>query len=147
MSQVSHVFVFSLVVVGSFGFFAFSLVFFVFSGQHLQVLMTQLHQKHWKWPEDRKTNVWHGSEKRPTMYVASMDINTAFVVARPKHIAKMMGDQDVHGWITTALLREMTGMDGQTTFEIVESKFQFTRCIRQEKVEATRFWQANSVVR
>ena len=89
----------------------------------------------------------HGSEKRPTMYVASMDICTAFDVARPKHIAKMMGDQDVHGWITTALLREKTGMDGQTTFEIVEGKFQFTRSIRQERLEATQFWQANSVVR
>ena len=62
------------------------------SGQPLQVLMTQLLQKH--------KDVWHGSGKRPTMYVANMDSDTALHVARPKHIAKIMGDDDVHGWIT-----------------------------------------------
>ena len=29
----------------------------------------------------------------------------AFGVARPEHIAKIMGDQDVHRWITAALSR------------------------------------------
>ena len=31
--------------------------------------------------------------------LASMDIQTAFDVATPKHIANITGDQDVHGWI------------------------------------------------
>ena len=52
----------------------------------------------------------HGSVIRPTMYLASMDTNTAFDVARPKHIAKIMGDHDVHGWIVAASLREMAGL-------------------------------------
>ena len=53
----------------------------------------------------------HGSEKRPMMYLASMDIKTAFDVARPT-----TGDQDVHGWITSAVLREMVGMEGPKKF-------------------------------
>ena len=56
-----------------------------------------------------------------------MDIMAVFDVARPKHIAKIMGDQDVHGWITAALLREMAGLEGQATFEYVDSIFPLTR--------------------
>ena len=63
----------------------------------------------------------HGSVIRPTMYLASMDTETAFDVARPKHIAKIMGDHDVHGWIVAASLREMAGLEGQGKFESVES--------------------------
>ena len=77
------------------------------------------------------------------MYLASMVIKTAFDVARPKHIAKIMGDQDVHGWITAALLREMAGLEGLATFEAVASTFPFTRCIRQGSVEAPRLWLKN----
>ena len=44
------------------------------------------------------------------MYLANMDIKTTFDVARPKHIAKIMGDQEVHGWIAAALLRVMAGL-------------------------------------
>ena len=40
--------------------------------------------------------------------------------------------------ITAALLREMTGLEGQATFETSESTFSFVRCIRQESVEVLR---------
>ena len=82
----------------------------------------------------------HGSEKRPTMHLASMVIKTAFDVARPKHIVKIMGDQDVHGWIRAAFLREMASLERLATFEAVENTFPFTRCIRQGSVEAPRLW-------
>ena len=68
-----------------------------------------------------------------------MDIKTAFAVARLVHMTKIMEDHDVHGWIIAALLREMAGLEGQATFESVESKFSFARCIRQGSVEAHRF--------
>ena len=58
--------------------------------QQLQELM----QKHWEWQEERRKNIWHGSEERPTMYSARKDIRMAFDMA------------DAHGWITAALLRE-----------------------------------------
>ena len=62
----------------------------------LQVMMTQLLQKHWEWQEGRRKNTWHGSERGPTMNVASM-IEAAFDVARPKHTAKFVCDQKVLG--------------------------------------------------
>ena len=64
----------------------------------LQVMMTQLLQKHGEWQEDRRKNMWHGSERELTMYVASM-IKTALDVVRPKHIAEFVCDEDVHGWV------------------------------------------------
>ena len=109
------------------------------SCQLLQVIMTHLPQKHWEWQEDRKNNVWHGSDKRP-MYIASMDIKTAFDVARPKHIANIRRDHDTHGWITASLLREMGGLEGHATMEHVESKFKFRRWIRQRSVGAPTLW-------
>ena len=45
-----------------------------------------------------------------TLYLASMDIKTAFGVARLEHIAKIMDDHDFHGWITAAQLREIGGV-------------------------------------
>ena len=39
----------------------------------------------------QKTNVFkRGSVIRPTMFLASMDIKTAFEVTRPKHIARIV---------------------------------------------------------
>ena len=74
------------------------------------------------------------------MYWASVDIKTVFDVARPKHIAKILGDQDVHGLITAAVLREVAGLDGQATFKYVDSTFPLTRCIRQGSVESPGPW-------
>ena len=59
----------------------------------IKVILTQLLRKRWKWQEDRRNNFWQGSEKRPTMYFASMDRQTAFDVARPKQIAKSHGER------------------------------------------------------
>ena len=36
-----------------------------------------------------------------------------------------MDDHDVDEWITAVLLREMAGLEGQATFECVESTFSF----------------------
>ena len=65
--------------------------------------------------------------------MANMDVKTAFGVAGPKYIAKIIGDQEVHGWIAAALLRAMTGLEGQATIENVESSLPFTRCIGQRE--------------
>ena len=52
----------------------------------------------------------------PTMYLGSIGIMTGFDVARPKHVAKTVGDQDAHGWITAAFSRKMAGLGSQATF-------------------------------
>ena len=94
----------------------------------------------WDWQEDRRKHFWHGSEKRPTMHTASMEIKAAFDVARPKHVAIILGEQAACGWITAALSREMRGLERHATFEKVDSTFGHTRCIRQGCVEVLTLW-------
>ena len=106
------------------------------SGQHLQVMMTNLPQKHWEWQEERSPALKHGSTVRPTKYVASLDIKTAFNEAEPKHVAQTMDSHSTHGWLIAALLREMSGLEGKAMFGCVESSFVFNRCLRQGSVEA-----------
>ena len=111
------------------------------SCQHLQVMMTNLLQKRWEWQEERTPMLRHGSLVRPSMYLARMDIKTAFDEARPRHVAKIMASRNTHGWIISALLHEVAGLEGQAMFECVESTFSFNRCFRQGSVEAPRLWQ------
>ena len=42
--------------------------------------------------------------------------------------------------ITADLLREIKGLEGNATFDKVESMFNLTRCIRQGSVEMPKFW-------
>ena len=48
-----------------------------------------------------------GTLVRSTLYLASLDIKTAFAEAKPKHVAKIKDSHDTHGWIIAALLRDM----------------------------------------
>ena len=73
--------------------------------------------------------------------MASLDIKTAFDEASPKHIAKIMESHKIHGWLISALLRGMSGLEGKAMFECVESSFRLNRCLRQGGVEAFRLWQ------
>ena len=52
----------------------------------------------------------HGTVVRPTMYLASLDIKTAFDEAKPKHVAKIMDSHNTHGWLIAAFLSEMSGL-------------------------------------
>ena len=70
------------------------------------------------------------------MKVASMDIKAAFDAAKPKRAVKFLQEQNMHGWLIAALLREMDGLEGEANFENVESTFPVTQCIRQGRVEA-----------
>ena len=58
----------------------------------------------------------HGAVVRPTMYLASLDIKTAFDEAKPKHVAKILDGHNTHGWLIAAHLREMSGLSGKATF-------------------------------
>ena len=110
------------------------------SCQHLQVLMTQVLHQHWKLQEVRRTDVWHGSERRPAMYVRQHGHRDGPLTRRGRNtVRNLWGDQNVHGWIVAALLREVA-LEGQATFENAERTFLFTRCIRQGSVEAPRLW-------
>ena len=67
------------------------------SCQHLQVLTTNLLQKHWERKEERNPATEHGAAVRPTMFLASLDIKTAFDEAKLKHVARILDDQNTHG--------------------------------------------------
>ena len=75
------------------------------------------------------------------MYLASLDIETAFVEAKPKHVAQIMDSHNTHGWLIAAHLREVSGLKGKAMFECVGSSFVFSRCLRQGSVGAPRLWQ------
>ena len=62
------------------------------SCQHLQVLVTNLSQKLWEWQEEVSPMSKYGSVIRPTMFMASLDIKSAFHEARPRHLAKNYGE-------------------------------------------------------
>ena len=111
------------------------------SCQHLQVTMTNLLQERWEWQEERNPTLKHGSAVRPTMYLASLDIKSAFDEAKPKHVAQIMDSHNTHGWLIAALLSEMPGLQGKAMFECVESSFAFNRRLRQGCVEGPRLWQ------
>ena len=83
----------------------------------------------------------HGSVIRLTMFLASLDLKTAFDEARLRHVAQIMEDHNTHGWIIAGVLREMAGLQGQALFECVESTFSIKRCVKQGSVEAPRLWQ------
>ena len=75
------------------------------------------------------------------MYLASLNIKTAFDEAKPpKHVAQILDYHNTHGWLIAALLREMSELEGKAMFECVESCFSFNRCLRQGSVEAPRLW-------
>ena len=111
------------------------------SCQHLQVLVINLSQKHWEWQEEVSPMSKHGSVIRPTMFMASLDIKSAIDEARPRHLARILESHNIHGWLIAALLREMSGLEGESMFECVESSFTFNPCLRQGSVEAPRLWQ------
>ena len=80
-----------------------------------------LDTKHWEWHEERNLVMRDGTVVRPTMYMASLDINTTFNKPKPKRVAKIMDNHNAHDWIIAALLREMSGLSGKAIFECVLS--------------------------
>ena len=83
----------------------------------------------------------HRCVARPTMFLASLDIKTAFDDAKPKHVANVMDRHGYHGWQISSVLREVSGLQGNATFEQVDTSFTFNRCLRQESIEALKLWQ------
>ena len=79
-------------------------------------MVTNLLQKHWEPQEERNPVLRHGAVVRPTIYLASLDIKTAFDEAKLKHVAQNLDYHNTHGWLIAALLREMSGLEGKAMF-------------------------------
>ena len=84
------------------------------------------------------------TRKEGIMYIASMVIKAVSDVARTKHIAKPMGDQDVHGWITAALSLEMTGLDGHANMSRAQALAQARNADsveRKKRMDEKKGWE------
>ena len=57
--------------------------------EHMHVTMTNLLQKHWEWQENRNKSWEPGKFSYRTMYRASLDVKTAFDVAKPSVVSKI----------------------------------------------------------
>ena len=66
--------------------------------------------------------------------MVSLDVKTAFDVAKPSVVSKIL-IVSVHGHLTTALLAEMQDVRGSTSFENSETELWYSWCIRQRGVE------------
>ena len=85
--------------------------------EHMQGLLTNLLQKHFAWQENRRKD-WEPSKFRyKTVYMASLDVKTAFDVARPSVVSKILSLIGTHGHVVAALLAEMQDVKGSACFE------------------------------
>ena len=91
---------------------------------------------HWEWQEEKNSVLRHGTVVRPSKYVASLDIKTAFDDAKPKHVAQILDSHNTHGLLIAPLLREMSEQASKAMFDCMESCFSFNRCLRQGSVAA-----------
>ena len=110
------------------------------SCQHLTSLgTTNLLQQHWEWQEERNPSdeTWysckaddvhgkHGHQEQPSM-------------RQNRNMWQRFCTTTIHtDGLLQPFLREMSGLSGMASFESVESRFNFKRCLRQGSVEAPR---------
>ena len=110
------------------------------SCQHLHVLMTQLLQRDWEWQQDKRKNQLHGSAERPRCTWTTWTSRRPSDVARRKHIAKIMGDQEVHGWIAAALLREVAGLKDKRPLKMLKAPCRSQDASVKGSVDAPWIW-------
>ena len=61
----------------------------------------------WEWQEDRRVDLQPGRNRYNTGFMASLDLKTAFDVAKPSLVSKILTLTGVHGRLTAALLAEI----------------------------------------
>ena len=72
---------------------------------------------------------FRGSSKVGFGFVASLDVKTAFDVAKPGVVSRISTRMGTHGHVVTALLEEMTDWDSACS-ENWEAAFRHSRCMR-----------------
>ena len=84
--------------------------------EHMQALLTNTSQRHWEWQEDRRTNLQPGMYRYNAAFMASLDVKTAFDVAMPSVVSKILTLTGVPGHLTAAPLAEMQDVRGSSCF-------------------------------
>ena len=90
--------------------------------EHRRALVTNIFQRHWEWQEDRRTDLQPGFYRYNTAFMASLDVKTAFDVAKPSVVSRLLTLTDVHGHLTAALLSEMQDVRGSSCLENSETE-------------------------
>ena len=109
--------------------------------EHMQALVTNVFQRHWEWQEDRRTDLQQGLCRYNTAFMTTLDVKTAFDVAKPAAASRILTLTRVHGHVAAALLAEMQDVRGSACFENSDTEFRYSRCIRQCGVEAPVLWR------
>ena len=78
---------------------------------HFQVLITNLLRRHWEWQEFGMCKP-PGALEHNTISVGSLDVKTAFDVARPRIVEKILTACGEHGDTIAAILYEMMNVEG-----------------------------------
>ena len=86
--------------------------------EHMQVLVTNIFQRHWDWQEDRRVDLQSELFRYDTAFMASLDVKTAFDVARPAVVSEILALMGVHGHLTAALLAAMQDVRGSRALRI-----------------------------
>ena len=68
-------------------------------------------------------------------------MKTAFDVAKPSVVSRILSLTGVHRHVAAAVLAEMQDVQGSACFENCETEFRHSRCIRQGGVEAPVLWR------
>ena len=68
--------------------------------------------------------------------VASLDVKTAFDVANPSVVSRILTLRGVRGHLTASLPAELQDVRGCACFENSETEFRYSGCVRQGGVEA-----------
>ena len=65
--------------------------------EHMQALVTNIFQRHWEWQEDRRVGLEPGRFRCNTASMAGLDVKTAFDVAKPCVVSRILTLTGVHG--------------------------------------------------
>ena len=80
--------------------------------ERMQALKTNIFQRHSEWQEDRRVDLQPGLYRYNAAFVASLDVKTAFDVAKPSVVSEILTVTGAHRHLTPALLAEMQDVRG-----------------------------------
>ena len=76
--------------------------------------------------EDQRDAWVPGFFKYQTAFVARLDVKTAFDVAKPSVVSRLLTHMETHAHVVATLLEEVKDLRGSACFENCETEFRFS---------------------
>ena len=108
--------------------------------EHMQALVTNMFQRRWEWQEDRRVDLQPRRYNYNTVFRGKPGCQDGIQRGQAPSGIKDAPLKGVHGHLTVTLLVEMQDVWGSACFQISETEFRYSRCIRQGGVEALVLW-------